>query len=108
MTLPATLAGELTDSSGLASGLRIGAIPMVVTGTYNPYLVALSILVASFASYTALERRCRPYLPRRLRSWDQVTGRCTPTGKPSSPAQTRERQAPQPGETLSSRHSCAT
>src|ERR1700758_4715243 len=32
-----------------------GAIPMVVTGTYDPYLVALSILVASFASYTALD-----------------------------------------------------
>jgi NO-binding membrane sensor protein with MHYT domain len=28
---------------------------MVVTGTYNPYLVALSALVASFASYTALD-----------------------------------------------------
>jgi NO-binding membrane sensor protein with MHYT domain len=28
---------------------------MVVTGTYNLYLVALSILVASFASYTALD-----------------------------------------------------
>ncbi len=28
---------------------------MIVTGTYNPYLVALSILVASFASYTALD-----------------------------------------------------
>ena len=28
---------------------------MVVTGTYNPYLVALSILVASVASYTALD-----------------------------------------------------
>jgi PAS domain S-box-containing protein len=28
---------------------------MVVAGTYNPYLVALSILVASFASYTALD-----------------------------------------------------
>jgi NO-binding membrane sensor protein with MHYT domain len=27
---------------------------MVVSGTYNPYLVALSVLVASFASYTAL------------------------------------------------------
>src|SRR2546430_11909376 len=26
-----------------------------VTGTYNPYLVALSILVAAFASYTALD-----------------------------------------------------
>jgi NO-binding membrane sensor protein with MHYT domain len=32
----------------------MGAILMVVTGTHNPYLVALSILVASFASYTAL------------------------------------------------------
>ena len=28
---------------------------MVVTGTYDPYLVALSVLVASFASYTALD-----------------------------------------------------
>src|SRR5437870_3699158 len=28
---------------------------MVVTGTHNPYLVALSILVAVFASYTALD-----------------------------------------------------
>src|SRR5258708_20307835 len=37
------------------SGPKIGAVPMVVTGTYNPYLVALSILVASFASYTALD-----------------------------------------------------
>src|SRR5258705_5249955 len=37
------------------SGPRIGAIPMVVAGTYNPYLVALSILVASVASYTALD-----------------------------------------------------
>src|ERR1700719_1728033 len=27
---------------------------MVVTGTYDPYLVALSVLVASFTSYTAL------------------------------------------------------
>src|SRR4029077_10000012 len=38
----------------LVSGPKIGAIPMVVTGTYDPYLVALSVLVASFASYTAL------------------------------------------------------
>src|SRR3954449_9012741 len=29
--------------------------PMAITGTYDPYLVALSILVASFASYTALD-----------------------------------------------------
>src|ERR1700751_305277 len=28
---------------------------MVVTGTYDPYLVRLAILVASFASYTALD-----------------------------------------------------
>src|SRR5580693_4367861 len=28
---------------------------MFVTGTHNPYLVALSILVACFASYTALD-----------------------------------------------------
>jgi NO-binding membrane sensor protein with MHYT domain len=28
---------------------------MVVTGTHNPYLVALSILVACFASYTAID-----------------------------------------------------
>src|SRR5258707_5990702 len=28
---------------------------MVVTGTYDPYLVALSILVAVFTSYTALD-----------------------------------------------------
>src|ERR1700676_5511029 len=28
---------------------------MIVTGTHNPYLVALSILVACFASYTALD-----------------------------------------------------
>jgi PAS domain S-box-containing protein len=29
--------------------------PMIVAGTHDPYLVALSILVASFASYTALD-----------------------------------------------------
>ena len=28
---------------------------MIVAGTYHPYLVALSVLVASFASYTALD-----------------------------------------------------
>src|SRR3977135_321649 len=39
----------------LVSGPEIGAIPMVVTGTHDPYLVALSILVASFASFTALD-----------------------------------------------------
>jgi len=30
-------------------------IPMIATGTHDPYLVVLSILVASFASYTALD-----------------------------------------------------
>src|ERR1700738_5094721 len=39
----------------LVSDPEIGAFPMVVTGTHDPYLVALSILVASFASYTALD-----------------------------------------------------
>ena len=28
---------------------------MVITGSYSPYLVALSVLVACFASYTALD-----------------------------------------------------
>src|ERR1700720_331876 len=41
------------SSTGLCA--EIGTVPMVVTGTYNPYLVALSILVAAFASYTALD-----------------------------------------------------
>src|SRR5258708_14591513 len=38
----------------LVSG-PIWANPMVVAGTYDPYLVALSILVACLASYTALD-----------------------------------------------------
>src|SRR4051812_20821837 len=33
----------------------MGKIPMIVTATYDPTLVALSILVAGFASYTALD-----------------------------------------------------
>src|SRR3954467_10036430 len=33
----------------------MGRTPMIITGTYDPYLVALSILVASFASYAALD-----------------------------------------------------
>src|SRR6202011_3662348 len=37
------------------SGPKLGTIPMIATGTHDPYLVALSILVASFASYTALD-----------------------------------------------------
>src|ERR1700730_16184468 len=46
---------DLRTLPPLAFGSRIGAIPMVVTGTHDPYLVVLSILVASFASYTALD-----------------------------------------------------
>src|SRR6476660_7933447 len=44
---------------------------MVVTGTYDPYLVALSILVAAFASYTALDLGGRGTAARRLarRMW---------------------------------------
>jgi NO-binding membrane sensor protein with MHYT domain len=45
----------MVDTSPAGSGPKIGAIPMVITGTYDPYLVALSILVACFASYTALD-----------------------------------------------------
>jgi NO-binding membrane sensor protein with MHYT domain len=33
----------------------MGTISMVITPTYDPYLVALSVLVAGFASYTALD-----------------------------------------------------
>src|SRR2546428_14048207 len=39
----------------LVWGPTTGTIPMIATGTHDPYLVALSILVASFASYTALD-----------------------------------------------------
>jgi NO-binding membrane sensor protein with MHYT domain len=39
---------------------------MVVTGTYHPYLVVLSILVASFASYTALDLGGHVRAARRL------------------------------------------
>jgi NO-binding membrane sensor protein with MHYT domain len=44
---------------------------MVVTGTYDPYLVALSILVAAFASYTALDLGGRVATARGLarRMW---------------------------------------
>src|SRR6266513_3548067 len=34
---------------------KFGASLMVITGKFDPYLVALSILVACFASYTALD-----------------------------------------------------
>ncbi len=52
MTLPAALAGEPADSSPAGLWSENWAIPMVVTGTHDPYLVALSIMVAS---YTALD-----------------------------------------------------
>jgi NO-binding membrane sensor protein with MHYT domain len=44
---------------------------MVVTGTYHPYLVALSILVASLASYTALDLGGHVRIARGLarRAW---------------------------------------
>src|SRR6266404_1607595 len=44
---------------------------MVVTGTYDPYLVVLSILVAAFASYTALDLGGRVAAARGLarRAW---------------------------------------
>jgi NO-binding membrane sensor protein with MHYT domain len=44
---------------------------MVVTGTHDPYLVALSILVASVASYTALDLGGHVEAARRLarRAW---------------------------------------
>ncbi len=41
---------------------------MVVTGTYNPHLVALSILVAAFASYTALDLGGRASATRGIAS----------------------------------------
>ena len=74
---------------------EMGTIPMVVTATYDPYLVALSILVASFASYTALDLggrvAARPKDPRtasgwrRPRSpWEAAYGRCT--SSPCSPS----------------------
>jgi NO-binding membrane sensor protein with MHYT domain len=46
-------------------------MPMVVTGTYDPYLVALSILVAALASYTALDLGGRVAAARGLarRMW---------------------------------------
>src|SRR3979409_1463704 len=48
-------AGESAGCAAHCSLSKITAIPMVVTGTYNPSLVVLSILIASFASYTALD-----------------------------------------------------
>jgi NO-binding membrane sensor protein with MHYT domain len=50
----------------LVSSSERGAIPMIVTGTHDPYLVALSILVASFASYTALDLAGRVWSTRGL------------------------------------------
>lgn len=44
---------------------------MIIDGTYDPYLVALSILVAGFASYTALDLggRAAPAQGPTLRIW---------------------------------------
>src|SRR5258708_10448556 len=55
----------------LVSDPEIGAIPMVVTGTHDPYLVALSILVACVASYTAIDLGGNVRAARRLarRAW---------------------------------------
>jgi NO-binding membrane sensor protein with MHYT domain len=53
--LPAAFAVDEANASPTGRWPKNGAIPMVVTGTHNPYLVVLSILVASFASYTALD-----------------------------------------------------
>src|SRR2546425_13194187 len=39
---------------------------MIATGTHDPYLVALSILIAAFASYTALDLGARASAPRGL------------------------------------------
>jgi len=55
ITSPPASAGELADSLPVGLWSEFRAIPMIVTGTYDPYLVALSILVACFASYTALD-----------------------------------------------------
>src|SRR6202045_299215 len=45
-----------THGCGAHSSLvQIGGNLMLVTGTHGPYLVALSILVAAFSSYTALD-----------------------------------------------------
>jgi hypothetical protein len=51
----ANLKGVTKEIDEIRASPEIGAIPMVVTGTHEPYLVALSILVACFASYTALD-----------------------------------------------------
>jgi len=67
---------------------------MVVTGTHDPYLVALSILVAALASYTALDLggrvatarglARRVWLALPLSQWGAAYGRCT--SLPCSPS----------------------
>src|SRR5438094_8181394 len=49
---------------------------MIATGTHDPYLVALSILVAAFASYTALDLGARVGVARGLarRVWLVAAG----------------------------------
>jgi NO-binding membrane sensor protein with MHYT domain/two-component sensor histidine kinase len=60
------LAGRIGGCVAHWSLIKIGAIPMVVAGTHDPYLVALSILVAAFASYTALDLGGHAAAARRL------------------------------------------
>jgi hypothetical protein len=68
---------------------------MTVIGTYNPYLVALSVAVACLASYTALDLGGRIRGSRRWARlawlatppspWEAAFGRCTSSGcSPSS------------------------
>jgi NO-binding membrane sensor protein with MHYT domain len=52
---PTTASGQTAPWRPFFGHGSYTAIPMVVTGTHNPYLVVLSILIASFASYTALD-----------------------------------------------------
>src|ERR1700686_4335902 len=51
--------------------VQVGAIPMVLAGIHDPYLVVLSILIACFASYTALDLSGHVPLARGLarRMW---------------------------------------
>jgi NO-binding membrane sensor protein with MHYT domain len=55
MPVKSYLAREVPKEHPEGNDPRHAAIPMVVTGTFDPSLVALSLLVASFASYTALD-----------------------------------------------------
>ena len=80
-------AGQSTrDTSRTLRLLRVDLKSMVHTG-YNPALVALSIGLAVFASYTALDLGARTRRPPRVRAgrglpaprspWGAASGRCT-------------------------------